>query len=60
MTQAEAEGLESLQKRIQKKDLIILKTDKSGKFCAVSQEEYRKMGAVHTSKDKLISMKDVI
>ena len=60
LSQAEAEGLESLQKKIQKKEVIIVKTDKSGKFCAVSQEEYRKMGAVHTEKDKLISMKDVI
>ena len=55
----EAEGLESLLKKIQKRDIIVLKTDKSGKFMVVSQEEYRKMGAVHTNKDKLISMREV-
>ena len=55
----ELEGLESLLKKIQKKEVLVLKTDKSGKFYIVSQEEYRKMGAVHTSKDKLISMKEV-
>jgi hypothetical protein len=60
LTKDEEEGLESLQKKIQKKELIVLKTDKSGKFFVVSQDEYRKMGAVHTTKDKMISMKDVV
>ena len=60
LTKDEEEGLESLQKKIQKKEIIVLKTDKSGKFFVVSQDEYRKMGAVHTTKDKMISMKDVV
>ena len=59
LTKEEKEGLESLQKRIQKKEIFVCKTDKSGKFCVVSQEEYRKMGAVHTSKDKMIKMETV-
>ena len=43
LSKEEAEGLESLQKKIQKKEILILKTDKSGKFIAVSEEDYRKM-----------------
>ena len=60
LSKDEMDGLESLPEKIRKKDLIVLKTDKSGKFCVVSQDEYRKMGAVHTSKDKLISQRDVV
>ena len=60
LTKDEEEGLKSLMKKIQKKDILVLKTDKSGKFFVVSQDEYRKMGAVHTSKDKMISMKEVV
>ena len=47
------------RKRSPKKEIIILKTDKSGKFCVTSQGEYRRMGSVHTGKDKLINRKDV-
>ena len=59
MSKEELEGLESLKKMIKEKSIIVCKTDKSGKFCVVSEEEYRKMGAVHTDKDGMIGMKDV-
>jgi hypothetical protein len=48
-----------LKKKIQEKKIIICKTDKSGKFCVVSEEEYRKMGSVHTDKGEMIRMKQV-
>ena len=37
-----------------------MKTDKSGKFGIASQEEYRKMGQVHTQKDKLVSRRELV
>ena len=59
LSKEELEGLESLKKKIQEKKIFICKTDKPGKFCVVSEEEYRKMGSVHTDKDEMISMKQV-
>ena len=56
----ERDGLKSLQKKIKDGVLVILKSDKSGKLCAVSMEEYVKMGEVHTSKDEEISRKGII
>ena len=43
-----------------KMELKAGKSGKSGKFFVVSQEEYRKMGEVHTRKDKMIRMQDVM
>ena len=37
-----------------------MKTDKSGKFCIVSYEDYIKMGQSHVRKDIRIERKDVI
>ena len=46
LSKKESEGLESLQKKVNERKIIICKTDKSGKFCVVSEDEYRRMGAV--------------
>ena len=54
LTEQEQKGLESLVKRISEEDLIIMKTDKSGKFCITTREEYKKMGNDHTKNDKVI------
>ena len=45
---------------MQKKEVIILHTDKSGKFAVTSREEYLKMGSVHTKKDRVIGRKEII
>jgi hypothetical protein len=34
--------------------VVVLKTDKSGKMCLVTTEEYKKMGLEHTNKDQEI------
>ena len=60
LTEDEKEGLQSLLKRMKNRELIILKTDKSGKLCVVSSEEYRKMGEEHTRKDMEVDRKIII
>ena len=60
LTEEEKEGLRSLQKRMKAKDLIILKTDKSGKLCVVSKEKYLRMGEEHTKRDMEIDRMTVI
>jgi hypothetical protein len=59
MTEKQLRGLKSLRKRIQEGELVVLKTDKSGKLCVATREEYIKLGQVHASKDKKISMKEI-
>ena len=58
MTQAERNGLKKLKKKISETDLVIGKTDKTGKLCALNLEEYRKGGLEHTQKDKEINRQD--
>ena len=51
LNEQEKHGLKSLLKRIKKENLIIMKTDKSGKLCATTEEQYKEMGKVHVDKD---------
>ena len=51
LTQAESRGLEKLQKRVADGSLVIVKTDKSGRFSVMSLEEYERAGRVHSEKD---------
>ena len=44
-----------MMKRIKTEDLIIIKTDKSGKMSATDKETYVKMGMEHVKGDKIIS-----
>ena len=60
MTEEEKDGLKSLQKRIKNKEIVILKTDKSGKLCVATREEYERMGHEHTKKDVEIGRKQII
>ena len=52
MSEIEVRGLRSLLLRIGKGEIIIMKTDKSGKFCIVSVEDYLKMEQVHIKQDE--------
>ena len=54
LTESQQIGLKSLKKRVKEAQIIILKTDKSGKLCVATVEEYIRMGQVHTGKDQLI------
>ena len=59
LTAAERKGLRSLQSRINKDELIVMKTDKSSKFVITTPDEYIKMGEEHTVKDREISWGEV-
>ena len=54
LTGEEEEGIKSLRKRIDEEDLIIMKTDKSGKFAVTNREKYERLGEAHTGKDRKI------
>ena len=56
LTEGESRGLKSLQKRVKEGELVVVRTDKSGKFSLMSLEEYRRAGEVHTSKDKEVTV----
>ena len=51
LKKSEKNGLKSLLKRIKDEEIIIMKTDKSGKFVVTTPEKYVEMGEDHTSKD---------
>ena len=51
LTAQEARGLRKLQKRIKEGTLVVVKTDKSGRFSIMSMVEYERAGRVHTEKD---------
>ena len=51
LTIQEARGLKKLQKRVKEGSLVVVKTDKSGRFAIMSMVEYERAGLVHTSKD---------
>ena len=44
MTEEELQGLRSLLKRIRAGEILIIKTDKSGKVVITSVEDYKKLG----------------
>ena len=38
----------------------MVKTDKSGRFALISKEEYERAGAVHTSKDREVTVEFLV
>ena len=52
-------GLKKLQKRVADGELIIVLTDKCGRFAVADVESYLAMGAVHTSKDSRVGEEEV-
>ena len=46
LTAAERRGLSKLRKRIEKDEIVVVKTDKSGKMGLISKEKYLEMGIV--------------
>ena len=59
LTPEEKVGLKSLQKRIKSEEIIVLKTDKSGRFIVTTPEKYVEMGREHTKKDTEIEWNKV-
>ena len=59
LTTSEKTGLKSLQKRIKEEEIIVMKTDKSGRFIVTSPAKYIEMGGEHTKKDTEIEWQKV-
>ena len=59
LTKQEKQGLKKLQERINKEEIIIMKTDKSNKFVVTTPDNYAEMGEEHIKKDKEITWKQV-
>ena len=51
LTPAEKRGLDSLKKKVKEGSIVIVQTDKSGRFAVMSKEEYERAGKKHTDKD---------
>ena len=51
-------GLESLKRRVKQKEIIVCKTDKSGRFAVLSREQYIKAGEAHTDKDAEVELEE--
>ena len=49
-----------MQKRIREGEVILMKTDKSGKMCICTREEYKRMREKLTEKDELVDRKGII
>ena len=54
LTKSEKAGIKKLGKRRKNLELVIMDTDKSGRFVVASMEEYKRMGEDHTGKDSKI------
>ena len=59
LTKSDANGLKSLQNRIQNEEIVVLRTDKSSKLSVTDLNTYIEMGKKHTKNDTIISMKEV-
>ena len=54
LTAGEKRGLKSLKKRVAAGEIIICQTDKSGRFCVLTREQYLEAGLEHTKNDRMI------
>ena len=50
--------MKSLQKRIKSGELVVAQTDKSGKFCILSRDQYLAAAEVHIKNDKEIGLEE--
>ena len=51
--------MKSLKKRVTEGELVVVQTDKTGKFCVMSREAYLRAGQVHTEKDTKVDLSKV-
>ena len=48
-----------MKKRVKDKEIIILKTDKTGKFCVMDREKYKEVGEKQIEGDVEVSRKEI-
>ena len=58
LTAEEKKGLKSLQKRVKAKEILICQTDKTGRFCILTAEQYLEAGKIHTEKNLEVEIED--
>ena len=59
LTKEEKDGLTSLRKRIKEGELIVVPTDKSGRFSIMDLETYTQAGLKHAAKDEVVSIDQI-
>ena len=59
LTESEKRGLEKLRKRIQSKEIVVIRTDKSGKMAIIQWELYQQMGEKHLGNDKVVTWDEI-
>ena len=59
LTTKERKGLKMLRKRVSDGELVVLQTDKSGRFAVMRMETYIKAGEVHTGKDREVGWQEI-
>ena len=59
LTKQERQGLKKLKKRISEGELLVIKTDKSGKLGVINREKYLEMGLKDSSRDREINRKEL-
>ena len=60
ITWEEKTGLKSLMMRISKGEILVMKTDKSGKMAVTTRDKYLEMGKVHVGEDKEVKRAKII
>ena len=55
LTKQERRGLRKLKKRLDGKEIVVLKTDKSGKLTLMNREKYLELGKLKNKNDKQIT-----
>ena len=59
LTVEERKGLKSLMKRVKDEEIVIIKTDKSGKLSVTDRDKYLEMGKVHVGGDKKVNREKI-
>ena len=58
LTPGERRGLKSLKKRVTDGEIIVCQTDKSGRFCVLTRDQYLEAGQAHVVNDRKIDQKE--
>ena len=59
LTAQERRGLKSLKQRVKDGEIVVLQTDKSGRFAVMSMKTYITAGEKHTAKDSEVGWEEV-
>ena len=59
LSKQEMAGIAKLRKRVDSGSVVVMETDKCGRFAVATMEAYLEMGLVHTSKDREIDQEEV-